>query len=130
MTSPKTQSDSAEQIRVSTPLRCPICGGELTHTMIRVMNTVTPTTRWEMHAGECPEHGWFQAETMGRPPREIFAVNRPFGTSRRLVINGREYYQFPTRWCDYDGKRRMDKYDTELDPMDPELWQARLVSEA
>lgn len=112
-----------DQMRSRTPLRCPICHGRLQDTLIRTMGSITPSTVWQMHAGKCPEHGWFQAETVGRPPREIFAVTRPFGVSRRLVIGDNEYYQFPTKYNDLEFGSRRNKYDP-VDQMDPTLWEA------
>lgn len=94
--------------------------------MVREMGTVTSHTAWYMHAGECPEHGWFQAETVGKPPRDIFAVTRPFGTSRRLVVNGVERYQFPTVWNDVETKILLDKRHP-VDTMDAQYWKPRKV---
>ncbi len=117
---------SRDQFNVETPLRCPICGGALKHTMIRSLGSVTPHTRWELHAGECSEHGWFQAEIVGKPPRDIFAVARPFGASRRLVVGGREVYQFPTVWNDVEFDTRMNK-EKPVDPLDAQYWKPRAV---
>lgn len=113
-----------DQYNVSTPLRCPICGSMLQETMIRSLGTVTNKTTWQMHAGKCPEHGWFQAEVVGRPPRDIFAVHRPFGASRRLIVNGEEHYQFPTVWNDVEFDARMDRVHP-ADPLDAQYWKAR-----
>lgn len=113
-----------DQFNVSTPLRCPICEGQLTKTVIRTLGTVTGNTVWQLHAGQCPEHGWFQAEVVGRPPRDIFAVTRPFGASRRLVIEGVEHYQFPTVWNDVDFETRMNKVHP-ADPLDAQYWKPR-----
>ena len=113
-----------DQFNVETPLKCPVCGGALVETGIRIMGTVTRKTAWEMHSGRCDEHGWFQAEIVGRPPREIFAVTKPFGASRRLIVDGIEYYQFPTVWNDVDLKTRMDKANP-VDPLDAQYWQPK-----
>lgn len=115
-----------EQFNVETPLRCPVCGGELVDTRISPMGDISTHISWQMHSGKCEDHGWFQAETVGKPPRDIFAVTRPFGTSRRLVINGREYYQFPTVWTDVEFDVRMNRMSKadRIDPMDAQYWQA------
>ena len=117
---------SRDQFNVETPLRCPVCDGALAHTMIRSLGSITPHTSWEMHAGECAEHGWFQAEIVGRPPRDIFAVARPFGASRRLVVNGREVYQFPTVWNDVEFETRMNK-EKPVDPLEAQYWKPKAV---
>lgn len=113
-----------DQFNVETPLICPICEGKLVETSIRDLGAITRETRWEMHIGRCEEHGWFQAEVVGRPPREIFAVHKPFGASRRMLVNGREYYQFPTVWNDVDFEERMWKHDP-VDPLDAQYWKPR-----
>lgn len=113
-----------DQFNVETPLICPICEGNLVETSIRDLGAITRETRWEMHIGRCEEHGWFQAEVVGRPPREIFAVHKPFGASRRMLVNGREYYQFPTVWNDVDFEERMWKHDP-VDPLDAQYWKPR-----
>lgn len=113
-----------DQFNVETPLICPICEGKLVETSIRDLGAITRETRWEMHIGRCEEHGWFQAEVVGRPPREIFAVHKPFGASRRMLVNGREYYQFPTVWNDVDFEERMWKHDP-IDPLDAQYWKPR-----
>jgi hypothetical protein len=115
-----------EQFHVETPLRCPVCGGELMDTWVRSLGANLTGIRWEMHSGRCEEHGWFQAETVGKPPRDIFAVDRPFGVSRRLVINGREYYQFPTAWAEVEFHERMNRMSkaNRVDPMDEQYWKA------
>lgn len=111
-----------DQFNVETPLTCPICGGGLEKTMIRTLGTVTRNTAWELHAGHCTEHGWFQAEIVGQPPREIFAVHRPFGASRRIVLGDSEIYQFPTVWSRVDFSTHMNK-EKPVDPLDAELWK-------
>lgn len=113
-----------DQFNVETPLMCPVCGGDLVDTAIRTLGTVTRNTAWQMHIGRCEEHGWFQAEIVGRPPREIFAVTKPFGASRRLVVGDTEYYQFPTVWNDVELKQRMNK-ETPVDPLDAQYWKPR-----
>lgn len=106
-------------MRERTPMRCPICGGELTNVHIRDMGGVTAKVLWKIHAGKCPEHGWFQAEFTGDPPREIFPVKQPFGTARRVVIDGKEYFEFFTNW----GKAEIeDRHFYDVDPLDPEMW--------
>lgn len=122
-------TNAPDQFNVETPLKCPICGGDLVDTMIRRMGHISTHTTWQMHSGRCEEHGWFQAETVGRPPRDIFAVTKPFGTSRRLVINGREFYQFPTVWNDVEFDVRMNRMgkDDRVDPMDAQYWAARPI---
>ncbi len=99
-----------------TPMRCPICGRELVDVKIRNIGDVTAHLLWQMHAGRCPEHGWFQAEAIGKPPREIFPVNRPGGVARRVTIDGREIFAFPTVWDSMDPRQ-------QVDPLDPDLWQ-------
>lgn len=117
-------TDPRDQFNVETPLTCPICGHDLVKTMIRTLGTVTSHTSWQMHVGQCEEHGWFQAEIVGKPPRDIFAVTRPFGASRRLLVNGREMYQFPTVWNDVDFDARMDR-SKPVNPLDPQYWKSR-----
>lgn len=116
-------TNARDQFNVETPLTCPICGSDLVDTLIRTLGTVTTNTTWELHSGRCEEHGWFQAEILDRPPRDIFAVTRPFGTSRRLIVNGREVYQFPTAWAEVDFVKRMDKHN-HVDAMDARYWKA------
>lgn len=113
-----------DQFNVETPLTCPVCGGDLVETGIRTLGTITRNTAWEMHSGRCEEHGWFQAEIVGKPPRDIFAVTRPFGASRRLVVGDTEYYQFPTVWNDVDFETRMDK-SNGIDPLDATYWKPK-----
>mgnify|MGYP000032393180 FL=1 len=101
--------------RVQTPMRCPLCGRELVDVRIRHIGDVTARLPWQLHAGRCPEHGWFQAEVISKPPREIFPVNRPGGIARRVVIEGKEIYAFPTIWNSLDTRQ-------EVDPLDPRYW--------
>ncbi len=100
-------------------MRCPICGQELEDTLIRDIGGVTSDLIWQVHAGRCPEHGWFQSEIISRPPREIFPVNRPFGAARRVVVNGRETYSFPTVWNTLTPQQRR----LPVDPLDARFWQ-------
>lgn len=111
------QRDNA---RGRTPMRCPICAGELTNVRIRDLGGLTAGIMWQLHAGKCPEHGWFQAEFSADPPREIFPVNRPFGTAQRVVVDGREYFEFRTRW----GQAEIDeRHFQQIDPLDPHWWE-------
>jgi len=111
---------SRDRVAPRTPMRCPICGGDLADVMVRDLGGVTGTLVWEMHAGRCPEHGWFQAEVISRPPREIFPVERPFGSARRLVVDGQELFAFPTVW---NGLTLAEKRNRSVDPFDPALWR-------
>jgi hypothetical protein len=117
-------STPRDNIRSRTPMRCPVCGGELSNVRIRDMGGLTATILWQIHAGECPEHGWFQAEVVSRPPREIFAVDRPFGVARRILIDGAEVFAFATVWNDLpeDLKRK------KTDPLDPRYWVVRRLA--
>jgi hypothetical protein len=99
-----------------TPLRCPLCDGELTSTRVRQIGDVTAHLRWEIHAGECPEHGWFQCEVISKPPREIFPVHRMGGATRRVQIEERDVFAFPTVWNSMDPRQ-------DVDPLDPEYWK-------
>lgn len=101
--------------RRRTPLVCPICGKDLVDARITPLGQVTADLQWEMHAGRCAEHGWFQTEMISKPPREIFPVSRPGGVARKMSIGGRPVYSFPTVW-DSIGARR------PVDPYDPEMW--------
>jgi hypothetical protein len=105
--------------RVETPLRCPICGRELEETIVRDIGGVTADLFWQIHAGRCPEHGWFQAEVISRPPREIFPVNKPFGVARRVIVDGREFFSFPTVWDRLPPAQQRIR----VDPLDPRFWQ-------
>ncbi|MCX7622675.1 MAG: hypothetical protein N2Z82_02800 [Thermomicrobium sp.] len=103
-------------LRRETPLRCPLCGSELEDVIVRQLGHVTARLPWQLHAGRCQEHGWFQAEVISRPPREIFPVHRPGGLARRIVLDGREIYAFPTVWNRLDTRQ-------EVDPFDPRFWR-------
>ena len=102
-----------------TPMRCPICGEELIDVQIRDLGGVTADIVWQIHAGLCPQHGWFQAEVVSRPPREIFPVNKPFGVARRIVVDGQEVFSFPTVWNTLTPAQRR----TRVDPFEPRFWQ-------
>lgn len=105
-----------------TPMRCPICGQELDEVQIRDLGGVTADIVWQVHAGRCPEHGWFQAEVVSRPPREIFPVNRPFGAARRLTIGNDEIFAFATVWNDAPPEVKRSR----VDPLDPQYWEVRV----
>ena len=102
-------------------LRCPICDRGLDNVLVRDLGGVTGTQVWQLHAGECPDHGWFQCEVISRPPREIFAVDRPFGVARRMVVDGQEVYAFATVWNDLPADLQRKK----TDPFDPRYWKTR-----
>jgi hypothetical protein len=110
--------------RKRSPLRCPVCGGPLRGVHITPLGGVTADLDWELHAGECPEHGWFQAEAISRPPREIFAVSRPGGIARKFTIGGKPLFCFPTIWDKQDPLVKTDPYDARFWAVD---W-ARLPS--
>ncbi len=110
---------SRDRVQVSTPLRCPICDRELEDTLVRDIGGVTANLIWQVHAGRCPEHGWFQTEVISRPPREIFPVNKPFGAARRVVVDGHEVYSFPTVWDRLPPEQQRAK----VDPFDARYWQ-------
>jgi len=101
-------------VQTMHPLRCPLCGRDLDEYQTFDVGAVTADMAWKMHAGRCPEHGWFQAEFISKPPREIFPVNRPRGTTRRLVIGGREFYQLSTIWDGMNPRQVVDPFDAEL----------------
>jgi hypothetical protein len=115
-----------DRINAPTPMRCPVCGGEFDETLIRDIGGVTADLDWQLHAGHCPAHGWFQTEVISRPPREIFAVNKPFGVARRLVIDGNEIFSFPTVWNDLSLAERRRR----VDPFDPKYWRVRRLVDA
>ncbi|MDP8908808.1 MAG: hypothetical protein M3N47_06755 [Chloroflexota bacterium] len=110
-----------DRFRARTPMRCPICEGELRNVLVRDLGGVTADIVWQLHAGECPEHGWFQTEIVSRPPREIFPVTKPFGAARRLVIDGREVYSFSTVWNDLPPQERRKP----VDPLDAKYWRGQ-----
>lgn len=78
------------------------------------LGDVTAGLPWEMHAGRCPEHGWFQAELISKPPREVFAVSQPGGVARKVTIAGKPVYAFPTVWDSVGGRRQVDPYDPDM----------------
>jgi hypothetical protein len=110
--------------RAQTPLRCPVCEGALEQTIIQDLGAPNAYRQWQAHAGKCPEHGWFQAEVVGKPPREIFPVTKPFGAARRLVIDGQEIFHFPTVWNDVSYEQRR----SAVDPLDAQFWKIRPIS--
>ena len=114
-----TTFPSRDRVQLSTPLRCPVCGGELEDILVRDVGGVTAGLFWQIHAGRCPEHGWFQTEVISRPPREIFPVNKPFGAARRMVVDGREVFSFPTVW----NSLPRDQQRERVDPLDARYWQ-------
>ena len=117
---------SRDRVDVPTPMRCPVCDRELDETLVRDLGGVTADLVWQLHAGRCPEHGWFQTEVISRPPREIFAVNKPFGVARRLVVGGKEIFSFPTVWNDLPGEAKRQR----VDPFDPRFWRVRRREDA
>ena len=114
---------SRDRVHAQTPMRCPICGRSLEDTLIRDIGGVTADLVWQVHAGRCPQHGWFQAEVISRPPREIFPVNKPFGAARRLLIDGVEVFSFPTVWNSLPKERQRQR----VDPFDPRYWEVALT---
>lgn len=113
-----------DQMRGRTPMKCPICGGALTQVQIRDLGGVTASITWQLHAGHCEEHGWFQAELVSKPPREIFPVNRPFGSARRVVIDGEEFFAFETVW----NRLSTEEMREPVDPFDAKWWQPRRLA--
>lgn len=105
----------------ATPMRCPVTDAVLENVIIRNLGGVTADITWEVHAGYSPAIDcWFQAEVTGRPPREIFPVNRPFGSARRLMVDGKEHYAFPTIWNTLSPK---EQRSLKVDPLDWRYWQ-------
>ena len=117
---------SRDRVQARTPLRCPVCRRELDDVLIRDIGGVTSDLFWQVHAGRCPEHGWFQTEVISRPPREIFPVNKPFGVARRMVVDGHEVFSFPTIW----NTMPLDKQRQRVDPLDARYWQVAPLSGA
>lgn len=115
-----------DALGVRTPLRCPVCESGLVETMVRDLGGVTHDLFWQLHAGRCPEHGWFQTEVISRPPREIFAVSKPFGVARRMMVDGREFYAFPTVFNYLPAAERR----LPVDPLDARYWQVKRYAEA
>lgn len=112
---------SKDRVNAETPMRCPLCEGRLQRVMIRDLGGITADLVWQLHAGECPEHGWFQCEVISRPPREIFPVERPFGVARGLSINGEDIYAFATVWNDVEPAKKLER----VDPFDRKYWRVR-----
>lgn len=99
--------------RRRSPLqRCPICDSALRHVQVASLGAVTANIPWEMHAGQCPTHGWFQAEVISRPPREIFPVSRPGGVAQATTVDGHVVYAFPTRWNTQNTLKTVDPFDS------------------
>ncbi len=115
-----------DQLAPRTPMRCPICDRDLERVLVRDIGGVTGDLDWQIHAGQCPEHGWFQAEVISRPPREIFPVEKPFGVARRLVVDGQEVFSFPTAWSDLSPLEKRQR----VNPFDPQYWEVRRRSDA
>lgn len=107
-----------DRVRTSTPMKCPICNSDLGKVIVRDLGGVTASIIWQLHAGECPEHGWFQTEVVSRPPREIFAVTKPFGAARRVVVDGEEFFAFSTVWNELDAAERRKP----VDPLESRYW--------
>jgi hypothetical protein len=108
-----------DRIGARTPMRCPVCDNALQRVMIRDIGGVTANLIWQIHAGHCPDHGWFQAEVISTPPREIFPVDRPFGIAQRVMVDGVEIFSFPTLWNAQSAKRHREP----VDALDPRWWQ-------
>jgi hypothetical protein len=102
--------------RHESPLRCPITGELLKNVRVTPLGPVTGKLAWELHAGRSDKYGWFQAEVISKPPREIFPVTRPGGTARRVMIGGRPVFSFPTVWDSTNRHAAVDMYD-------PHYWQ-------
>lgn len=113
------ETPTRDRLGARTPMRCPLCRGPLENVLVRDLGGVTADLIWQLHAGECPAHGWFQTEIISRPPWEIFAVNKPFGTARRLVVDGNEVFSFPTVWS----RLPPEAHRQRVDPFDPRYWQ-------
>lgn len=110
-----------EAIAPRTPMRCPICDLPVVDVQIRDIGGLTADLFWQVHAGRCPVHGWFQAELVAQPPREIFPVSRPFGSARRVIIGTDEIYAFATVWNDVPPEVKR----SHVDPLDPQYWKVR-----
>lgn len=121
MAKPSSHEPARDRVNVRTPMRCPLCDGQLQDVLIRDIGGITASIIWQVHAGRCEEHGWFQTEVVSRPPREIFAVTRPFGAARRVVVNGREHFSFSTSWNDLPPDKRREK----VDPLEADYWQTK-----
>ena len=110
-----------DRVNQATPMRCPMCDRSLEQVMIRDLGGVTADLIWQLHAGHCPDHGWFQCEVISKPPREIFPVTRPFGVARPVDVNGTEVYAFSTAWNALSAEERRGK----VDPFDRKYWAVR-----
>ena len=111
-----------DRVNSATPMRCPVCNGPLERVLIRDLGGVTADLVWQLHAGHCPEHGWFQCEVVSQPPGDIFPVVRPFGVARRVVIDGNEIFSFATVWNDMPAAEKLRK---DIDPFDRRYWKVR-----
>jgi hypothetical protein len=67
MATPPQYEVARDRVNVRTPMRCPLCGGQLSDVLIRDIGGVTASIIWQVHAGRCGEHGWFQTEIVSRP---------------------------------------------------------------
>lgn len=121
MNSVNPQGNQRDRVRTRTPMHCPICDSDLSRVIVRDLGGVTASIIWQLHAGECSEHGWFQTEVVSRPPREIFAVTKPFGAARRIVVDGVEHFAFSTVWNDLEPAQRR----LPVDPLEEKFWQTR-----
>lgn len=126
MDSANSFAPQREQLRTRTPMRCPLCHASLGKVIVRDIGSVSPRSVWQIHVGECAEHGWFQTEVVRRPPREIFPVTRPFGAARRVVVHGHEYYAFSTAWNEISGEDRRKP----TDPLEEKYWEPLPLPEA
>ncbi len=124
MNQPAPMSPPRDRMRVRTPMHCPICGQSLQNVIVRDLGGITADIVWQLHAGECSEHGWFQTEFVSRPPREIFAVTRPFGAARRVVVDGREYFSFSTAWNDLSSQEKRQP----VNPLEEKYWRTQPVA--
>lgn len=124
MNHPAPMAPPRDRMRVRTPMHCPICGQDLQNVIVRDLGGITADIVWQLHAGECSEHGWFQTEFVSRPPREIFAVTRPFGAARRVVVNGCEYFSFSTAWNDLSPQEKRQP----VNPLDEKYWRTQPVA--
>lgn len=103
-------------------MRCPLCQGRLQQVMIRDLGGITADLVWQLHAGHCPDHGWFQCELISKPPREIFPVERPFGIARGIDLNGEEVFAFATVFNDLPAEEKRKR----IDPFDQRYWRVRI----
>jgi len=51
-------------------------------------------------------------------------VNKPFGAARRMLVNGRETYSFPTVWNTLTALQQR----TRVDPLEERFWKVAPVS--